>query len=211
MLISPRACLPDEHKHARKQTNRETTPIFRSNTYAYTGLSYPVLANDIARRVAPSGYAGFVPGYVSNGMYGQSWCSMMETLDARKKQPPLTWEDEHRWTTSKLADQLKQEYMARLWAQEQQGDAKRHWNLHQLNRCLDPNVKASTYTGHIPNVNTENLVGASHSKVQIAAQALRHPAPPSLSSPALSLLPSRFLSAVSQIVSTLALNAFVLP
>ena len=39
---------------------------------------------------------------------------MMETLDARKKQPPLTWEDEHRWTTSKLADQLKQEYWNNL-------------------------------------------------------------------------------------------------
>ena len=155
------------------------------------------MSNDIARRVAPSGYAGFVPGYVSNGMYGQSWCSMMETLDARKKQPPLTWEDEHRWTTSKLADQLKQEYMARLWAQEQQDDAKRHWNLHQLNRCLDPNVKASTYTGHIPNVNTENLVGASHSKVQIAAQALRHPAPSSLSSPHASHAVSPFGDAAS--------------
>lgn len=63
--------------------------------------------------------------------------------------------------------------MKGLWEHEQSQDAD--WNLHQLNRCHDPKILSNTYTGHIPNVRTENLVGACYGKTLIAAHQLRNP------------------------------------
>lgn len=48
-------------------------------------------------------------------------------------------------------------------------------NLHRLNRCHDPKLQSVKYGGHIPYIRTENLVGASHGKTQLAAFSLRNP------------------------------------
>ena len=96
----------------------------------------------------------------------------MESLDRRKLKPPATWEVENMCTSKSISDSLKNEYMEGLWTRENTS-AGIEWNLHHLNRCHDPKLKSITYRGHIPNMKTENLCGASHGKIQLAAQKLQ--------------------------------------
>ena len=36
------------------------------DTLNHAAFKYPTISQDVPRRIPPSGYAGFVPGYVSN-------------------------------------------------------------------------------------------------------------------------------------------------
>jgi len=133
----------------------------------------------VARKVPPAGYGGFIPGYVSGGFIAGTWGRMMEQNNKRKDDPPENAKfsglgaGELRLTTQQDNDKIMDDYMKNLW--ERDNDVDGVWNLHYLNRCRDPRMKSTSYTGHIPNIRPENLVGASYNKTILAAQKLRNP------------------------------------
>jgi len=92
---------------------------------------------------------------------------MMSRNESVKEKPLVDWTDTGYITTKNEVEAREKSYMMDLWEKEQQASydpSVRFWNLHDLNRCRDPLVKPPTYSGYVPHIAPENLVGGTFGK-----------------------------------------------
>ncbi len=122
-----------------------------------------------------------IPGYVSGGFISGTWGRMMEQNNKRKDDPSENAKfgglgaDELRLTTQQENEKIMDGYMKNLWERDDDVNVHGVWNLHYLNHYRDPRMKSTSYTGHIPNIRPENLIGASYNKIILTTQKLWDP------------------------------------
>ncbi|EKX42033.1 hypothetical protein GUITHDRAFT_111888 [Guillardia theta CCMP2712] len=122
------------------------------------------------------GYAGFVPGYVSNNAYGSTWAKAMEATQLqRTRGSSQSWESTGFRTSKSIDHEIQDNEMRDLWEKDNLDPRYSRWNLHNLNLCRDPKVVSASYMGYIPYKKSENLIGATFFRTLQASSALKDP------------------------------------